>query len=551
MTLLYPASGSVSPRWYPIYGTNNWTGDPYFRNEWEAAFPTAVYWNGSWRIIYTATYNLNLRNSSPNYDRLGRIDLPSLTSQPSSLLQQPWSWIPPIDASCQALGSCTNQGSGFPNATTIFFNLYVYHRDGNYAASHPGCNLVRHRIQADANLTPTFDGCIGFDLSGLPSDEVSRTLYPGNMGTNVYDVATAANGNVYLLTSGYPFSRYIDEFVSTNAGRTFHYSGVTFRAANFSPRPGQEPFATDAAYLTDLTGRIVEPRVIVGLVGDYLLCQSPGNPPGCGEPGQVQVNGTWKLYCWAYAGAVLPPSWGTDAPSCQPPPVVPAGVPGYQGNFDGTSCQVMDGWVWDWYQPNTPINVDIYDNGTFLASVPASTYRPDLPTQGYFGNANHGFSYNLPAAINNGQAHTLSARYGGTAQDTSNSPRTITCPQRSSFFTVTPCRVADTRNPNGPFGGPALAANTTRNFAVGGQCGIPADAKSVSYNITVAGATAQGDLRLYPGGAVPLAWAHTYSAGQTRANNAVIALGAGQLAIRCDQASGSAHVIIDVSGYFK
>ena len=335
-----------------------------------------------------------------------------------------------------------------------------------------------------------------------------------------------------MLTAEAPYTYYVDEFVSTDGGRTFRFNRLV------SGTPSGYDFVTETAYLTDKNGIIVEPRVIVGLVGNSAVYPPP-------------VNGSWRLYYWADAGAVLPASWGTDAYSCPAPPVVPAGVPGYQGNFDGTSCQVASGWVWDWYQPNTPINVDIYDNGAFLATSAANIHRPDLPTQGYFGNANHGFSYHLPAAINDGQPHTLSVKYAGTQQDTSNSPRTITCPEQSLFYTVESCRVADTRGAPGPYGAPSLSANTTRNFTIGGQCGVPADAKSVALNVTATGATAQGSLRLYPGGAVPLATAINYNSGQARANNAVIALGAGQLAVFCDQPSGTADVIIDVYGYFK
>ncbi len=43
-----------------------------------------------------------------------------------------------------------------------------------------------------------------------------------------------------------------------------------------------------------------------------------------------------------------------------------------------------------------------------------------------------------------------------------------------------------------------------------------------------------------------------YSAGRTRANNAVVTLGAtGALTVFAGQASGTAHVIIDVNGYFE
>jgi hypothetical protein len=42
-----------------------------------------------------------------------------------------------------------------------------------------------------------------------------------------------------------------------------------------------------------------------------------------------------------------------------------------------------------------------------------------------------------------------------------------------------------------------------------------------------------------------------FAAGATRANNAVVKLGAGgDLSVFCMLGSGSAHVIVDVNGYF-
>ena len=71
-------------------------------------------------------------------------------------------------------------------------------------------------------------------------------------------------------------------------------------------------------------------------------------------------------------------------------------------------------------------------------------------------------------------------------------------------------------------------------------------------NVTVTQPTAAGFLTLYPGPALPLVSSINYSAGQTRANNAVVGLSvSGQLAIRCGQASGTTHAILDVTGYFE
>jgi hypothetical protein len=126
-------------------------------------------------------------------------------------------------------------------------------------------------------------------------------------------------------------------------------------------------------------------------------------------------------------------------------------------------------------------------------------------------------------------------------------------PQTNGFYTVTPCRVADTRNPNGPYGGPALAANSDRTFQFTGQCGIPSTAEAVALNVTVTGATASGDLRIYPAGySMPSSTAINYRAAITRANNGSYALSStGGLALHCDQPSGSLHVILDVFGYFE
>jgi hypothetical protein len=115
------------------------------------------------------------------------------------------------------------------------------------------------------------------------------------------------------------------------------------------------------------------------------------------------------------------------------------------------------------------------------------------------------------------------------------------------FFTVTPCRVVDTRS------GAPVAAGFDRTFVmVGGTCAVPATAKAVSLNVAVTDATAGGNVRLFPtGAAVPVISTINYSAGQTRTNNVVVSLSAlGELTARCAPI-GSTHLILDVNGYFE
>jgi hypothetical protein len=121
------------------------------------------------------------------------------------------------------------------------------------------------------------------------------------------------------------------------------------------------------------------------------------------------------------------------------------------------------------------------------------------------------------------------------------------------YFTMTPCRIVDTRGAAGPLGGPWLAAHAKRSFLIAGQCGIPATARAVAGNLTVTQPTAAGDLRVFAGGApTPLVSSVNYGLGQTRANNAVVTLGAaGDISVRCDQASGTVEFLFDVTGYFQ
>jgi hypothetical protein len=126
-------------------------------------------------------------------------------------------------------------------------------------------------------------------------------------------------------------------------------------------------------------------------------------------------------------------------------------------------------------------------------------------------------------------------------------------PAATSYHTVTPCRRVDTRS--AALGGPLpLAAGSLTRFAlVDGPCAVPSTATAVSLNLTVTGPTSAGHLRVFPaGGGEPLASALNYTAGLTRANNAIAGLGgAGEIAVRVRQASGTVHLIVDVNGYFE
>lgn len=121
------------------------------------------------------------------------------------------------------------------------------------------------------------------------------------------------------------------------------------------------------------------------------------------------------------------------------------------------------------------------------------------------------------------------------------------------FYTVTFCRVLDTRLPNQ---GPPLTGGGNRMVAFHDTCGVPATARAVALAVTVVQPTRGGHLTLYPSDfSCPGLEQLAFSAGRTRTINAIIPLatgGTGTLTVAPTVAeAGSAHLVIDISGYFE
>ena len=140
-----------------------------------------------------------------------------------------------------------------------------------------------------------------------------------------------------------------------------------------------------------------------------------------------------------------------------------------------------------------------------------------------------------------------------TCDLTMDAARTVTASfatPATSYYTVIPCRVYDSRRAGAPG---ALAAGAAKAILVAGHCGVPATAKAVSLNVTVVSPSVGGNLRLYASSTPrPTTSSINYAGGQTRANNAITPLGAdGALVAYVSQPSGTVHVVLDVNGYFQ
>ncbi len=119
------------------------------------------------------------------------------------------------------------------------------------------------------------------------------------------------------------------------------------------------------------------------------------------------------------------------------------------------------------------------------------------------------------------------------------------------FTAVTPCRVVDTRNPNGTFGGPAIQGGTSRSFPLPeGSCNLPLGATAYSLNVTVVPSGHLGYLTIWPTGQQqPLISTMNSPDGRVKANAAIVLSGNGGAAVSV-YASDTTNVILDVDGYF-
>jgi len=119
-----------------------------------------------------------------------------------------------------------------------------------------------------------------------------------------------------------------------------------------------------------------------------------------------------------------------------------------------------------------------------------------------------------------------------------------------AFYPVTPCRVADTRNPPGGLGGPYLKGNTSREFPVlSSSCGLPPTARAYSMNFTAVPHGPLGYLTVWPSDqSQPLVSTLNAYTGQVTANAAIVpAASNGDISAFV---TNDSDLVIDVNGYF-
>ena len=98
----------------------------------------------------------------------------------------------------------------------------------------------------------------------------------------------------------------------------------------------------------------------------------------------------------------------------------------YIGWLDHAGCNGLSGWAADRFRPGTPINVEVYDGPTLVATVLANAPRPDVAS--FLGdNGAHGFNVPAPANLTDELSHQLSIRFETSTTQLSGSPQTVIC----------------------------------------------------------------------------------------------------------------------------
>jgi len=127
------------------------------------------------------------------------------------------------------------------------------------------------------------------------------------------------------------------------------------------------------------------------------------------------------------------------------------------------------------------------------------------------------------------------------------------------FYSITPCRLVDTRGSTGINGGPILSSETIRSFAIDvapANCGIPSTAAAAALNFVIVSAQGGGHLTVWPRGlSMPVASTINFDPGEPAiANGAIVPLttdSTANISVWLGTGGPQAHLVIDANGYFQ
>jgi hypothetical protein len=383
-----------------------------------------------------------------------------------------------------------------------------------------------------------FAGSVSLSASGQPSG-VNVTFNPGST-TGVSSTATITTATNVAVGNYQIFITGRNGNVSSTTSVTLHV--VDFSLSSCASALVAQPGGSASCVLS------VNP--INGFSGAVTLSAS-GQPNGANitfNPNPATGSSTMAA---SLSGSVAAG-------------IYPITITGVSGNTFRTTSVNLN--VTDFAVSARPANASVLPGGTTSYQVSITALNGfsggvSLSATGQPNGANVTFSPN-PATSSStmmvttsgsttlgGYPLTITGQNGPTSHTTSVTLNVNGPPVAMSFVPVTPCRIADTRNPSGPFGGPFLSGGTFREFDIpNSACSIPATATAYSLNITAIPKAGLGFLAAVPCGQQQPLTSNLNSDGRVKAVAAIVP--AGTNGGVCLFPTQDTDVILDINGYF-
>ncbi|MDQ2712117.1 MAG: protease pro-enzyme activation domain-containing protein, partial [Acidobacteriota bacterium] len=403
------------------------------------------------------------------------------------------------------------------NANPVLYRLAAQENfsqcDGSNTGTLPASTCIFHDVTVGTNAVPgepnfgtpqeTYDATVGYDMaSGLGSVNAANlvnnwstqsggpavTLTPTSLVFGNETVGQSTSSNVTLKNSG---------------SGTLNLTGISITGSGASSFSQSNNCGSSINAGSQCTITVTfRPTATGAFSASVALSDNASN-----SPQSIQLNGTGVAATCTYS---ISPTTGSYTSSATTGTV-------------NVSTQAGCGWT-------------AASNATSWLTI----------TSGTSGTGSG--MVNFQIAANNGGARTGTLTVASQTF-TANQAAVGSLPSALRFVPVTPCRVADTRHSNGPFGGPAIPAGGSREFVIhNSPCGIPSGALAFSLNVTVVPAASLGYLTVWPNGQAQPTASTLNSDGRIKANAAIVPAGSdGGVDV---YASDQTNVILDIDGYF-
>ncbi len=385
------------------------------------------------------------------------------------------------------------------------------------------------------------DGSNNVTVIDGTNDSVLKTI---GVGTNPYSLAVNPGTNkIYVANDGSNNVTVIDG-TSNSVVKT-----ITVGTAPYFPAVNP---VTNKIYVGNVGSNNV--TVIDGSSNSVLQTINVGNAPYW-----VPVNPvTNKAYVANFGSNTVSVIAGANATALQLVPVAPCRLVDTRNNSPiqgGTSMAFNVPQLGGCGIPSTAaaysLNVTVIPHGPlgYLTLWPTGLDQPVVSTMNSFDGRIKANAAIVPA----GYQGAVSVYASNTADVVLDIDGYFSPVSGSTlaFYSLPPCRVADTRNPNGQLGGPYLKAAKERDFPVpASACNIPSTAKAYSLNFTAVPRTGVlSFMTVWPlGQSQPYVSTLNAPTGAVTANAAIVPAGyIGNIAV---YPTDDTDLAIDVNGYF-